>query len=90
MIVTLIKLTKQKNCRASNQIELNFGTFKKAKHSKHFNTPVGVEHLIALLTPQRFQIPLIPRMFPIWDFMVGIFARKALLNMGWVLSILCC
>ena len=41
---------------------------------------VGVEHLIALLTLQCFQIPLTPRMFPVWDFMVGIFARKALLN----------
>ena len=26
---------------------------------------VGVEHLIALLTSQRFQIPLTPRMFPV-------------------------
>ena len=49
----------------------------------YLNTlPVGVEHLIALLTPQCFQIPLTPRMFPAWDFMVGIFARKALLNVG--------
>ena len=51
---------------------------------------VGVEHLIALLTPQRFQIPLTPRMFPVWDFVVGIFARKALLNSGQVLSTLSC
>ena len=27
--------------------------------------PVGVEHLIALLTHQCFQIPLTPRMFPV-------------------------
>ena len=48
--------------------------------------PVGVEHLIAFLTPQRFQIPLTPRMFPVWNFVVEIFVRKALPNMGWVLS----
>ena len=45
---------------------------------------VGVEH------PQCFQILLTPRMLPVWDFVVGIFARKALLNMGWVLSTLSC
>ena len=28
------------------------------------------------------------RLFPVWDFVVGIFARKAMLSMGWVLSIL--
>ena len=49
-------------------------------------TPVGMEHPIALPTPRCFQILLMPRMFPIWDFVVGIFARKALLNMDWVLS----
>ena len=53
-------------------------------------SPVGVEHLIALLAPQCFQIPLTPRMFPVWDFVVGIFARKALLNMGQVLSTFSC
>ena len=51
---------------------------------------VGVEHLIALLTPQCFQVLLMPRMFPVWDFVVGIFARKALLNSGRVLSTLSC
>ena len=51
---------------------------------------VGVEHLIALLTPQFFQIPLTLRMFPVWDFVIGIFARKALLNMGRLLSALIC
>ena len=55
-----------------------------------YSMPVGMEHLIALLTPQCFQIPLTPRMFPIWDFVVGIFARKTLLNSGRVLSILSC
>ena len=41
--------------------------------------------------PQCFQIPLTPsRMFPVWDFVLGIFAREALLNMGWVLSTLNC
>ena len=52
--------------------------------------PVGVEHLIALQTPQCFQILLMPRMFPVWDFVVGILARKAMLHMGWVLSIPSC
>ena len=31
-----------------------------------------------------------PEMFPIWDFVVEIFARKSLLNMGRVLSIFSC
>ena len=31
---------------------------------------------------------LVPRMFLVWDFVVGIFARKAMLNIGWVLSTL--
>ena len=52
--------------------------------------PVGVEHLITLLTPKCFQTPLTPRMFPVWDFVVGIFARKALLNMRRVLSTFSC
>ena len=51
---------------------------------------IGVEHLIELLTSQYFQIPLMPRMFPVWDFVVGVFARKVLLVMGWVLSTLSC
>ena len=49
-------------------------------------TPVGVEHLIMLLTPQCFQISLTLRMIPVWNFVVGIFARKALHNMPRVLS----
>ena len=53
-------------------------------------TPVGVEHLIALLIPQCFQILLSPRMFPAWDFVVGIFARKPRLNIGRVLSTSSC
>ena len=31
-------------------------------------------------TSQCFQIPLAPRMIPVWDFVVGIFAQKAQLN----------
>ena len=27
--------------------------------------------------------------FPVWDFVVGVFARKAKFNMGWVLSTHC-
>ena len=48
----------------------------------------GVEQLIILLTFQCFQILLTSKMFPVWDFVVGIFVRKAMLNMGWVLSVL--
>ena len=29
-----------------------------------------------------FQITLTPRMFPVWDSVVGIFARKAVVNNG--------
>ena len=39
----------------------------------------GVANLLALSTPRMF----------IWDFVVGIFARKPMLHMGWVLSIIC-
>ena len=49
----------------------------------HFSSSVQ-----KLLTFQCFQIPLAPRMFPIWDFVESIFARKAMLNMGWVLTTL--
>ena len=41
----------------------------------------------ALITFQRFQILLTPRMFPVWGNVVWVFARKAIFNMGWVLSI---
>ena len=51
---------------------------------------IGVEHLIALLTPQCFQIPLTPRMSLVWDFVVGTFVKKALLNMDRVPSTLSC
>ena len=59
-------------------------------HRNALHLPVGVEHLIVLLTPHCIQIPLMLRMFPVWDFVVGIFAQKALLNMGLVLPILSC
>ena len=52
--------------------------------------PVSVEHVIALLAFQRFQILLTPRMFPVWDFVGGIFARKDMLYIGWVLLTLSC
>ena len=35
-----------------------------------------------LLTFQRFQILLPPKMFPVWDFVVGIFAQKAMLKIA--------
>ena len=60
-------------------------TFNSLLNSK---LPVSVKHLIALMTFQCFQILLMPRIFPFWDFVVGIFARKAMLNMCWILSIL--
>ena len=50
--------------------------------NENSNQLVGVEHLIAILIPQCFQIPLTFRMFPVWDFVVRTFARKALLNMA--------
>ena len=34
---------------------------------------------VALLTFQCFQILLTPRMFRVWEFVVGIFARKVIL-----------
>ena len=30
------------------------------------------------------------KMFPIWDFVLEIFAQKAMLDMGWVLSTFSC
>ena len=41
--------------------------------------PVSVENLIALITFQCFQILLTPRIFPVWDLVVDIFPRKAIL-----------
>ena len=53
-----------------------------------------IEAEVAVLAGDKLElevrIPLTPRMFPVWDFVVGIFARKALLNMGRVLSNLSC
>ena len=49
-----------------------------------------IRHLIALLTFERFQIQQMPRMFPVWDFVVGIFVQKVVLHFGWVLTILSC
>ena len=48
----------------------------------NFLTPVNVDHLIALLISQCFQILLAPRMYPGWDFVVGIIDRKDMLHMG--------
>ena len=62
--------------------------YLKTHDLKTDKIPVIVENLIELLISQRFQIQLTPRMFPVWDFMVGVFARKAILDMGWVLSTL--
>ena len=66
-----------------NQIQCFLFYFEK-------KTSLSVEYLITLLTFQRFQILLKPRMIPVWDFVVAIFARNAMFNMGWVLSILSC
>ena len=43
---------------------------------------VNMEHKVTDF--QRSQIPLVPRMFPVWNFTKGIFVRKAKLNMGWL------
>ena len=56
----------------------------------YYGLPVSVVHLIALLTFQRFQILLTPRMLLVWVFIAGIFARKAMLHVGWVISTLSC
>ena len=37
--------------------------------------------MIAILTFQCFQIPLAPRIFPIWNFLVELLARKTMLNL---------
>ena len=49
--------------------------------------PISVEHLIALMTFQCVQTLIAPRMFSVWAFIVKIFARKTMVNVGWVLSI---
>ena len=46
---------------------------------------VSMEHLIALLTFQCYQIPLAPRMFSDWNLEVRIFAQNTELNMNWLL-----
>ena len=46
----------------------------------------SVDHLITLLTLKYFSIPLIPGMFPVWDFVVEIFARRTILNIGLLLQ----
>ena len=38
----------------------------------------------------NFQILLTPRMFLVWDFLVGIFALKAMRTMGQVLLTISC
>ena len=53
---------------------------------KVLNMTVSGEHL----TSQCFQIPLTLRMSSVWDFVIRIFARKTLLNMGRVLSTISC
>ena len=39
-----------------------------------------MNHLIALLTFRHFQIPLVRRTYTVWDFLIEIFARKAILS----------
>ena len=49
-----------------------------------------MKNLIMNRTFQCFQIPLRLELFPVWDFVVRLFDRKAILNRGWVLSTLSC
>ena len=72
------------------QCKLKIAIMKYTEYIINSFDSIGEEHLIALLTPQSFQIPLTPRMFQVWDFVIGIFARKAVLNSGRVLSTLSC
>ena len=71
---------------------LNFtgriNAFWVIEHLQRLNILGGVEHLIVLMAPQCFQISWTPRISPVWDFVVGIFAHKAVLDMGRVLSTL--
>ena len=50
----------------------------------HHGAPDSVANFSALSNRAE------PRMFPVWDFVEGIFERKAMLNMGQVLPILIC
>ena len=50
----------------------------------------NVEYLIALLAFQCFQISLAFKMFPVWDFLVGIFPQKAIINISQILLTLSC
>ena len=51
-------------------------------------TQVSLDHLIALLTFNHFQIPLVPIMFPVWNFVI--YDRKVKLNVSILLSTLSC
>ena len=55
------------------QVKINT-SFRKNINSK--NIP---EHLTLLLNFQRLKIPVAPRIFSVWDFVVKIFVRKAML-----------
>ena len=48
-----------------------------APNAPNLYQSLGIENLIALLTSQCVQMLLAPRIFPVRNFMLGIFARKA-------------
>ena len=78
------------NCSKSSFSRYFIKFFHHSHENIFFSIEIILEHMISLLTIQHFKILLMPRIFPVWDFMVGIFAQKAMLNIGWVLSILSC
>ena len=43
-----------------------------------------------LITFQYFQIKLVLRIFPVWDFIIGIFTQKTKVNVVFLLSTLIC
>ena len=47
---------------------------------------ISLQNLISVTDFSVLKIPLMPRMFLVWDFVVGIFAQKVMLNMGRVPS----
>ena len=63
-------------------IYFHLGKIKVGNYFYQSSFTSNMEHLIILVTSQRYKIMLTPRMFPVWDFVVGIFTRKAMFNMG--------
>ena len=90
LICTVDKKTNEKSKNRPRFVKQDQVCTYYIKYYIIYYKPVCMEHLIALPTSLCIKILLKPRMFPVWDFVVGIFARKALLNSGRVLSTLSC